>query len=101
MNGCDMQADKGKCCKHFAPSFPETGDAQVDSSLTKASELNMAFAFQKTGDSAAVARATPGDRPRISCIHINSPYKWRWDHIPSSDLSSQAQFCMSIRGVEQ
>lgn len=54
-----QEADKGKCCKHFAPKFPETGDAQVDSSLTKASELNMAFVFRKTGDSKAAASPTP------------------------------------------
>jgi hypothetical protein len=76
MSGFDMQADKAKCCKHFAPSFPETGDAQVDSSLTHASELNMAFAFKKTGESPAVARSTPAVARTTPAVAKSTPGDW-------------------------
>lgn len=68
-----QKADKAKCCKHFAPSFPETGDAQVDSSLTHASELNMAFAFKKTGESPAVARSTPAVARTTPAVAKSTP----------------------------
>jgi len=68
---CVLQADMGRCCKHFAPKFPETGDAQVDSSLTKASELNMAFVFRKTGDSKAVAQSA-------AAVARSSGVFWIW-----------------------
>lgn len=55
-----VQVDRNECCKHFAPRFPETGAVEVDSSLSQASKLNMAFVFQKVAaDSQPAREATP------------------------------------------
>ena len=69
MKDC-LQADRDKAVKHFNPSFPPTSD----SSLSKASSLFAAFAFQKRtkGDPPA-AGEHPTEVHPFSCVLCQIP----------------------------